>query len=73
LKDVVDEVRRRYTMATGTSAIKEAEDRRHEAAMDKLGAKLAKKIGSVRVLGGGSPVVKAFNEVKQKERRRKIN
>jgi hypothetical protein len=41
--------------------------------MDKLGAKLAKKMGSVRILGGGSPVVKAFNEVKQKERRLKIN
>jgi hypothetical protein len=60
-------------MATRTSAMREPEDRRHEAAMDKLGTKLAKKMGSVRVLGGDRPVVKAFNEVKQKERRRKIN
>jgi hypothetical protein len=60
-------------MATETSAMKEAQDRRHEAAVDKLGTKLAKQMGPVRVLGGDSPVVKAFNEVKQKERRRKVN
>ncbi len=60
-------------METITSAMKDAEDRRHEAAMDKLGAKLAKEMGPVRVVGGDSPAAKEFNEVKQRKRRRKIN
>jgi hypothetical protein len=73
LEDVVDEVGRRYTMETRTTAMREAEDRRHEAAMDKLGAKLAKKMGPVRVLGGDNVPMKVLSEEFKKSARRKIN
>lgn len=54
----------------------EAEDRRHEAYMDKLGAKLAKEMGPVHIHMSGipnDPLVKVANEVFRKAALRKVN
>jgi hypothetical protein len=52
------------------------EDKRHEAAMDKLGKKTAAAMqGHVRVIGGArsQAIVSAFNEEMKKQRLRKVN
>ncbi len=50
------------------------EDRRHEAAMDRLGKKFAKMMGPVHVSGvDNDPLVKAANEVFRKAALRKVN
>jgi hypothetical protein len=56
-----------------SAAMEDAEDRRHEAAMDKLATKLAKKMGAVRVLGRDNEPMKVLSEQFKKSARRKIN
>ena len=59
-----------------TSAMKSVAAKKHEAFMDRLAAKLGPKMaGHVHFIRNGedSPVVKAFNEIMEKQRRRKVN
>jgi hypothetical protein len=62
-------------MATSTTkALRDAVHRRHEAAVDKLGAKFAKQMGPVHMTGvEDDPLLKVANEVFQKAARRKVN
>lgn len=51
-----------------------AEDRRHEAAMDRLGKKFAKRMGPVHVSGvDNDPLVKVASEVFRKAALRLVN
>jgi hypothetical protein len=58
-------------------AMKKAETRRHEAAMDRLGAKLGRQMQGHATFFGApaeeNPVLKVANDVFQKSARRKLN
>jgi L-fucose isomerase-like protein len=84
VKDVVREVAEDTTMAISTTrnetamakAMREAEDKRHEAAMDKLAAKFAPQMhGHVRFFGTdrGKVMVSTFNGAMKKKRLRQVN
>ena len=70
-----DPTRVRAQMEADRKANTEArENRRHEAAMDKVGAKLAKEMGPVRLIQPeNDPVRGAFNQAMKKQRLRKVN
>lgn len=56
------------------SAAQLAAEARHEAAVDRLAKKFAKKMGRVHVSGGGNDaLLKVANEVFRKSALRKVN